>query len=84
MCGRTFSGFSAPEYPVMPLRSIGRPIFFEDVKSSLSFLKCFICVILLSSLAGGQKNSIFSFIFEVLGSGDFSRVQGSDLCVFVQ
>ena len=35
-------------------------------------------------MAGGPKNSIFSFIFEFLGSGDFSRVSGSELCVFVQ
>jgi hypothetical protein len=57
------------------------PFFFYDVKSSLSFLKCFICIILLSSLAGGQKNLIFSFVFQFLGWKDFRkgpevRIQG--------
>ncbi len=68
----------------MPLRSIGRPIFFEDVKSSLSFLKGFICLILLRSLAAGQKYLILSFVFEFLGSGIWSRAQGSELRVFWQ
>jgi hypothetical protein len=58
--------------------------FFSDVKSSLSFLKCFMCIILLSSLAGGQMFLIVSFVFEFLGLKDLSRVQGSEFRGFWQ
>jgi hypothetical protein len=45
---------------------------------------CFICIILLSSLARGQKKLIFSFDFQFLGLKDLSRVQGSEFRDFWQ